>query len=55
MIIPYISMEKIPGRITHLIKDDSKTACGLDYIEQYIDADIRRKEVDCKRCLKKVT
>lgn len=37
-------MDKIPGRKTHLIKDDNRTACGLDYIEQEIDADKNRKE-----------
>lgn len=52
MIMSNIVLEKIPGRITHLIKDHRKTACGLDYMEQEIDADRRRKEVDCKRCLK---
>ena len=52
MVMRYFLTDKIPGRITHLIKDHRKTACGLDYMEQEIDADRRRKEVDCKRCLK---
>lgn len=48
-------MDKIPERTTHLIKDARKTACGLDYIEQEIDADRSKKEVDCKRCLRKLS
>jgi len=55
MVILYFVTEKIPGRTTHLIQDARKTACGLDYIEQEIDADKCRKDVDCKRCLKKAT